>query len=275
MHAEQDEKQVVSADSEPDAEPAADAPADIAAPSAPVARDAEYWAKGVTVLRADQQPTDGINLNVTGRRVNSPIQGFGQMWEKTYLVRLSGATATPEEVIAVWKEEFPSFWPSGNRFYRPLTGIRPGEVAVLNLSMAPMVRLSTGVMVLYADPESFTLMTPQGHVFAGWITFSAHKDEDVTVAQTEVLMRANDPFYEAGLILGGHGRENRFWEHTLTSLATRFGVDGQVISEYQLIDKHRQWKNAKNAWHNAMIRSTIYDITRPVRWGARKVRGTS
>ena len=35
------------------------------------------------------------------------------------------------------------------------------------------MKLSTGVMVLYADDESFTLMTPQGHMFAGWITFSA------------------------------------------------------------------------------------------------------
>ena len=37
------------------------------------------------------------------------------------------------------------------------------------------MKLSTGVMVLYADEESFTLMTPQGHMFAGWITFSAHR----------------------------------------------------------------------------------------------------
>lgn len=253
-----------------------DNPAEEPTPAAaPPASDTEYWAKGITTLRAEQKPEDGININVTGRRVNSPIQGFGQMWEKTYQVRLTGASESPEEVIAVWKEEFPAFWPQGNRFYRPLTGIRPGEVAVLNLSMAPMMRLSTGVMVLYADPESFTLMTPQGHVFAGWITFSARKDEDVTVAQTEVLMRASDPVYEVGLIMGGHTRENRFWEQTLTALATRFGVDGQVISEYQLVDKHRQWKNAKNTWHNAMIRSAIYDVTRPVRWGAGKVKGAS
>ena len=37
------------------------------------------------------------------------------------------------------------------------------------------MKLSTGVMVLYADDESFTLMTPQGHMFAGWITFSRHE----------------------------------------------------------------------------------------------------
>ena len=52
------------------------------------------------------------------------------------------------------------------------------------------MKLSTGVMVLYADEESFTLMTPQGHMFAGWITFSAIEDGDDTVAQAQVLMRA-------------------------------------------------------------------------------------
>ena len=28
-------------------------------------------------------------------------------------------------------------------------------------------------MVIYADDESFSFMTPQGHMFAGMITFSA------------------------------------------------------------------------------------------------------
>jgi hypothetical protein len=40
-------------------------------------------------------------------------------------------------------------------------------------------------MVLYADDVSFTLMTPQGHIFSGWITFSSHVEGGVTVAQTE------------------------------------------------------------------------------------------
>ena len=59
-------------------------------------------------------------------------------------------------------------------FFAPLTGIAPGEVAALDLSMPGGLKLSTGVLVLYADDESFTLMTPQGHMFAGWITFSAY-----------------------------------------------------------------------------------------------------
>ena len=84
-------------------------------------------------------------------------------------------------MIDVWKEHFPEFWPKGNSFFAPLAGIAPGEVAALDLSMPGGLKLSTGVLVLYADDESFTLMTPQGHMFAGWITFSAFVEDGVTL----------------------------------------------------------------------------------------------
>jgi hypothetical protein len=35
------------------------------------------------------------------------------------------------------------------------------------LAIGGGVKPSTGVFVLYTDAESFTLMTPQGHQFAG------------------------------------------------------------------------------------------------------------
>src|SRR5262249_18460518 len=156
-------------------------------------------------------PAGAINLNVDGRQAVGPLQGFGKMWRKLYRIRLESAGITPAEVIRTWKQNFPAFWPKGNHFYAPLTGITPGEVALLNLSLAGGMPLSTGVLVLYADDESFTLMTPQGHMFAGWITFSAYEDAGGTVAQALVLMRANDPIYELGLRLGGHRSEDRFW----------------------------------------------------------------
>jgi hypothetical protein len=83
----------------------------------------------------------------------------------------------PEEVVRVWKSEFGTFWPKGNRFYGPLTGIAPGEVALLNLTVAGGQMLSTGVMVIYADDESFSFMSPEGHPFAGPLTFSAHVED--------------------------------------------------------------------------------------------------
>ena len=130
-----------------------------------------------------RSPEGAVNINVEGTRLASPIQGFGKMWQKTYQVRIPAERVSSTDLIATWKERFPEFWPEGNHFYGPLTGIEPGEVALLNMTLPGRMKLSTGVMVLYADEESFTLMTPQGHMFAGWITFSATEDDGDTVAR--------------------------------------------------------------------------------------------
>jgi hypothetical protein len=61
-------------------------------------------------------PAEAVNLNVEGRRLTGALQGFGQLWQKTYKVRLTGAGVTPKEVVRVWKEEFPSFLPPHSRF---------------------------------------------------------------------------------------------------------------------------------------------------------------
>ena len=229
-------------------------------------RDAAYWAKAVSTLKVGELPPEAINRNVEGRRVMSPIQGFGKMWQKTYKVSLKGTKATPQEVIAAWKENFPRFWPKRNLFYGPLTGIAPGDVAVLSLSMPGGLKLSTGVLVLYADDESFTLMTPEGHMFAGWITFSAHEEGDATVAQVQVLMRSNDPIYEMGLAMGGHRKENKFWNHTLKSVAGHFSVkDAEVEMQLLCVDKKRQWNKARNVTKNSAIRSGMYATGAPFR----------
>lgn len=234
-------------------------------------RDAAYWAHDISTLKVAAMPAGAVNLNVEGRRVVGPLQGFGPMWQKTYRVRMAGSESSPADVIKTWKENFPTFWPAGNRFYGPITGIAPGEVAVLNLSMGGMP-LSTGVLVLYADDESFTLMTPQGHMFAGWITFSAYKKEGVTVAQAQVLMRANDPMYEVGLRLFGHKQEDKFWQHTLASLARHFGVDEPVETQNSCVDPRLQWSHAKNIWHNAAMRTAVYMAAAPARWVRRRGR---
>jgi hypothetical protein len=232
----------------------------------------DAWAKSVSRLTVDQVPEGAVNLNVDGRRLASPIQGFGKLWQKTYQVRLPEERVRPTELIATWKQRFPDFWPDGNRFYAPLTGIEPGEVALLNMTLPGRMKLSTGVMVLYADEESFTLMTPQGHMFAGWITFSATERDGETVAQAQVLMRASDPIYEIGLALGGHRQEDRFWQHTLTQLAAAFGHDAVVHTKVVCVDKKRQWSKWRNVWHSAAIRSTLYTLGAPARLTRRLLR---
>jgi hypothetical protein len=232
------------------------------------------WAQPGSKFTVTDLQAGAINLNVEGRRLTGPLQGFGQLWQKTYRLRLTGSAVTPTEVIRVWKQEFPNFWPKGNRFYGPLTGIKPGEVAVLNLAGpggitgprgAPMI--STGVMVIYADDESFSFMTPEGHMFAAMITFNAYEDEGIVI-QIQALIRANDPLYELGLRMGLiHKTEDQFWHQTLKNLAARFGVkDGYVQQEVVLVDPRVQWSQAKNIWKNAAIRTAVYYLLSPFRW---------
>jgi hypothetical protein len=230
-------------------------------------RDAASWAKQVTKLKVGEVPPDAVNRNVEGKRVMSPIQGFGKMWQKTYRVRLDGVDMSPADVISDWKENFASFWPERNWFYGPLTGISPGEVAVLNLTMPGRLKLSTGVLVLYADDESFTFMTPQGHMFSGWITFSAADQDGVTTAQVHILMRAHDPLSEVGLALGGHKMEDQFWQQTLRALGRHLGLEGEpeVETHVACVDGRRQWSKARNIWHSAAIRSGMYAASAPVR----------
>jgi hypothetical protein len=180
-------------------------------------------------------------------------------------VRLPVDRVSAADLITTWKQNFPDFWPEGNHFYGSITGIEPGDVALLNMTMPGKMKLSTGVMVLYADEESFTLMTPQGHMFAGWITFSALERDGETVAQAQVLMRASDPIFEMGLTMGGHKQEDRFWDATLTNLAAHFGHEGPVDTQVVCVDKKRQWSKWRNVWHSAAIRSTIYMLGAPGR----------
>ncbi len=228
--------------------------------------DVEHWARPVDRL---QTTASGGLDTVRGRQTMGVIQGFGKLWQKTFRIRLSGIDTTPQDVVRVWKAEFPSFWPKGNTFHAPLTGIEPGEVALLAIGLPGGLKLSTGVVIIYADDESFTFMTPQGHTFAGWVTFSAFADRadpSVVVAQAQILMRAQNPLTEIGLTLGGHRQENAFWQHTLRSLATRLGATAEPDTQVVCVDTRRQWSRIGNIRYDGSLRSALYSATAPVRW---------
>ena len=210
-------------------------------------------------------------------RVAGTVRGLGL--SEVRLERLKTAVAEakipPQQAIATWREHFPEFWPKGNRFAGALTGINPGDVALLDLAIGGGVKLSTGVFVLYADAESFTLMTPQGHMFAGWITFSAEREGDTTLVQAQVLMRANDPLYEIAMTFGGHRKEDKFWTATLTALGQRLGIqDPKVDTRSTCVDSRRQWRHSRNVWHNSMVRSVLQTLAAPVTSLGRLMRGS-
>lgn len=221
-------------------------------------RDETNWARPVERLDA-KDVAGAINANVRGRRLNAAAGGFGRLFQKTFAVRLEGAQVTPREVISVWKTRFGEFWPKGQRMFLPATGIAPGEVGIINAAIPGTPTMATGVLVIYADEESFSFLSPEGHPFAGPLTFSAHRDGDTTVAQVHELTRASDPFWEIAMMMPvlGERMQNDIWRSTLRSLARHFGIEGQVESKIVCVDGHRQWRNAKNIWHNAAIRSGL------------------
>jgi hypothetical protein len=225
-------------------------------------RDASNWAAKVDRLRVEARA--GMRgTNVAGKRLTGPVQGFGKLWQKTYSVDV-GTGISPEDAIAVWKAHFPEFWPEGSRFAGALTGISPGDVALLDIAVGGGVKMSTGVFVLYADAESFTFATPQGHQFAGWITFSAERSGEATVVQTQVLLRAGDPLYELGMPVM-HRMEDRFWAQTMIALGKRLGVaDPAVQTRSVCLDPQRQWRRAGNVWQNSMARSVLQTVVPPL-----------
>jgi hypothetical protein len=213
-------------------------------------------------------------IGVIGRAdsAGDALHGFGRLWRKVHSIGFGSVDVPPSEVICVWRANFGSFWPEGNRFFGSTNRLQSGEVAALNLEMPGGLRLSTGVLVLYADDETFTLMTAHGHMIAGWVTYSAYTRDGETVAQAQIVMRAADPAFEIGLELFGHRRENEFWEQTLRNLTRHFGADEVPETSMVCLDRRRQWRYARNLWHNSAIRSFSHLGLAPIRRLSRRAK---
>ncbi len=223
------------------------------------------WAKPVESLKVEGFPKEVLNLNVEGRKLAGPFQGFGQLWHKTYRIRLENQQLTPAEAIQIWKQNLPKFKPAEKRFYPSPAGIKPGEILLIN-ARTPGGPISTGVMVLFSGENSFTLITPQGHPEAGWVTFSAYKDDLDTVLQVDVLARSSDPLYELAFRLVGTRVQDRIWTYVLTSLAEHLDTQGEIQVIRRLVDAELQWKNAANIRYNAQIRTILHILLTPFRW---------
>ena len=188
----------------------------------------------------------------------APSRASASCGRRRSAVRVDGADDhRPRRSSRTGRPRFPTFWPKGQTFYAPLAGIAPGEVALLEIPPVPgaPVKLSTGVLVIYADDESFTFMTPEGHALSAWITFSARRDGDETVVQVQALERPTDPFDELAYMLGGEPRERQVLAGDARNLAQRSAsTDPVVESQKVCVDGNRQWRYGGNVRNSAAIR---------------------
>jgi hypothetical protein len=216
------------------------------------------WAEPVGELHvAHDLPPDAVNLNVEGRRLAGLAGGFGKMWQKTYRIELPADEVAPEDVIRAWREHFRYFWPKGAHFYGPSTAVAPGDVALINIRMPGGIKSSTGILVVYVDDESFSFMTPEGHLFNGMLTFSARREDKATIVQAQANIRAQDPLGDLFMMFGGHRIEDKHWKGTLESVARYFGIEAKASAERVLVDRRRQWKHFGNVTRSVAFRSII------------------
>jgi len=62
---------------------------------------------------------------------------------------------------------------------------------------------------------------------------------------------------------------------TLTALGERLGVADPVVDTRTVcIDSRRQWRNARNIWHNAAVRTMLQTLAAPFR-GRRRTQRAS
>jgi len=217
------------------------------------------WAGAMDSLSITGIPAEAMNINVEGRHITGPADGFGQLWDKRYRLRLTDTDFDPRQIVTFWKGAFPSFWPKGNRvFTSGNAALVPGTGAVLNLSLPGGLTLATGVLVAYADDTSFSFMTIGGHMLSGWIIFSSFYEDSATIIQVHPLFRASDPLMEMGFRFGAASQEDKFWQATLLNLARGLGTSGRFEQRNTLIDPCVNWQKAGNLLQNAAIRSSLH-----------------
>ena len=225
-------------------------------------RDAANWAPKADRLRVPEE-VSRYGYNLEGKRVSGPQQGFGRLWQRVYLADL-GRAVSPEQVIADWRANFGSYWPRVTRFYGASAAIQPGDVAPLGST-----GFTSGILVIYADDTSFTFLTPEGHMFAAFITFSAERSgepgSESTVAQIRILLRCSDPIFESMWPLLRPG-ESYMWTQVLRNVAAAHGAANVAVTEEtECVDRHRQWKNWRNIRDNAVIHTVWHTVTAPFR----------
>ena len=212
----------------------------------------DAWPGLFTRLSVRVMPSEAINLNLNGRRVTGPLQGFGQLWHKTYTAVLKEIKLSPHELIEILKTNFTRFQPLSNRFYPGPAGIKPGEIILINAD-TPGGLIVTGVMVLYSSETGFTFITPEGHPESGWVTFSAEENDGGITIQIQGLARASDPLYEVAFRLAGSKLQQGIWTHVLQSLLRYVGSNSQIEVAPVCLDNNLQWSKFFNIFANAQV----------------------
>ena len=88
--------------------------------------------------------------------------------------------------------------------------------------------ISTGVLVLYADDEAFTVMTPRPSAGRMELLQRIRRRWDDRGTGARDVPRLRSDLRMGFRLMGGGKAEDGVWVHVLKSLAALFGVRGEV-----------------------------------------------
>ncbi len=223
----------------------------------PGCRDGE-WAPHLGPARFQGEPPAGfLPRLVEGLPVQTPFTGFGEVWHKTYEIRLPGAGASVRRLAEELRTHLGELWPDGAELWLPGGEVAPGAVGLIRIRLPGGAPLVTGIRILHVGPDTFSFVTLKGHMQAGWITFRVYTDHGTPVARVESLARTGDPVHEVGFRLFGHAEQERFWHQTLERFAARVGVPGRVTATKTRVEARRRWAALANLPANAALRTPL------------------
>ena len=184
------------------------------------------------------------------------------------------STRLPRRSSRRGRRTSPSSGRRGSGSTRRCRASSPARSALLEIQPMPgaPVRLSTGVIVLYADDESFTFMTPEGHTLSAWITFSARsrwrcgRRRRRRRSSGRPTRSTRSPTCSAAT-----ARTTSSGRRRCATSRIMVGVPEPVVDvQVACIDGNRQWRYWRNVRNSATIRSARRTVTAPIRWITRR-----
>ncbi len=222
--------------------------------------------------KAGREQVETAQANLAESHRTGTGDGFGPMVQRIFELPLlddlgKALPVTARDAVSIWKDEFPTFWMKGNRFYKPFSGIKPGEVGLIKLATAGEAALvSTGIYIIHSDETSFIFRTLLGHPLSGTVAFSAQSERGLTSLRIKVRVRTSDPLYEFGRLLGVGKVEEYFWLHSIQAVGLRLGAEsGMVHISNTILEPRLIWRNFGNIRWNAGLRSATQLALHPLR----------
>ncbi|HET6232688.1 MAG TPA: DUF1990 family protein [Longimicrobiaceae bacterium] len=183
-----------------------------------------------------------------------PSEGTGRLHRERFWADIRGSGMTPEQVLALVRDQFHTLPPDGIMEVAP----EPGPPAPLEegatMTLAVPVRGNVQVRVQEVTPRAITSVTLEGHFFAGVIRFMAEEPEPGTVRfEVRTYNRAATLLDRVGIRTVGKVAQTMAWGTVVEEVVRRSG--GTAPDGVETVDETLDEEDAKDVekWTEEMV----------------------